>query len=49
MNSINKLHGTKTIIIVAHRLSTVKLCDRIYKIENGQIIAEGKPNEILIN
>lgn len=49
MNSINKLHGTKTIIIVAHRLSTVRLCDRIYKIDDGQIIAEGKPNLILIN
>lgn len=34
MESIKKLSGKKTLIIIAHRLTTVKNCDIIYKIEN---------------
>ena len=30
-----------TTIVIAHRLSTVKKCDRIYEIENGTIVASG--------
>jgi ABC-type multidrug transport system fused ATPase/permease subunit len=37
MDAVNSLHGTKTILIVAHRLSTVAQCDRIYRIENGRL------------
>ena len=35
MESIEALQGHKTLIIIAHRLTTIKNCDRIYKIENG--------------
>jgi ABC-type multidrug transport system fused ATPase/permease subunit len=49
MEAINKLKRNKTIIIVAHRLSTVSQCDKIFKIENGRIISEGIPSEILNN
>jgi ABC-type multidrug transport system fused ATPase/permease subunit len=35
--SINSLKGKKTIIIIAHRLSTLSICDKIFKIENGTI------------
>ena len=49
MEAINKLKKNKTIIIVAHRLSTVSQCDKIFKIENGRIISEGIPSEILNN
>ena len=35
ISSINKLSGKITIIMVAHRLSTLKNCDRILRIENG--------------
>lgn len=38
MDSINKLHGQKTMIIIAHRLSTLKECDIIYEVSNGKII-----------
>jgi len=38
MNSINDLRGELTILIVAHRLSTLKNCNRIYEINNGQAI-----------
>ena len=47
MDSINILQREKTIIIIAHRLSTVSNCDRLYKIEKGKIIAQGSPKEII--
>ena len=40
MSSINRLHGKKTMIIIAHRLQTIKECDLVYKVENGKIIRE---------
>jgi len=40
-NSINNLIGEKTMIIIAHRLSTVKKCNYIYLLEKGRIIQEG--------
>jgi len=47
MKAINKMHGKITIIIIAHRLSTVESCDRIYQLENGTVLSEGIPSEIL--
>jgi ATP-binding cassette, subfamily B, bacterial PglK len=47
MDSIKKLHGQKTILIIAHRLSTVKDCDYIYKLDNGSIIEHGTSIEML--
>jgi ABC-type multidrug transport system fused ATPase/permease subunit len=47
MQAIRALHGEKTIILVAHRMSTVSLCDRLYRLSNGRIIAQGKPSDIL--
>lgn len=40
MESINGLHGEKTIIIIAHRLQTIKDCDLVYRVENGKIVRE---------
>ena len=42
------LHGNYTILIVAHRLSTVKNADWIVVMEKGKIIAEGSFNELII-
>ncbi|MBQ9926614.1 MAG: ABC transporter ATP-binding protein [Lachnospiraceae bacterium] len=38
MESIQALQGHKTLIIIAHRLTTIKNCDKIYEIENGNAI-----------
>ena len=37
METINKLKGNKTVIIISHRKSTVKNCDKIFEISNGKI------------
>lgn len=47
MLAIAALQGHKTILIVAHRLSTINNCDKIYKLNKGKIIAEGIPQIIL--
>lgn len=38
MESIDALQGHKTLIIVAHRLTTIEKCDKIYEITHGQAI-----------
>lgn len=38
MEAIEDLHGHKTVIIIAHRLTTIESCDHIFKVENGKIL-----------
>lgn len=40
MDSINMLHGKKTLIIIAHRLQTIEKCDIVYRVENGKATIE---------
>lgn len=40
MDSVDKLKGSKTLIIIAHRLTTIEKCDKIYRVENGTIVQE---------
>ena len=47
MDAVNALHGTKTVIIVAHRLSTVEHCDYLYRLEKGVIVDEGETSKVL--
>jgi len=47
VEEIQLLKGKNTIIVVAHRLTTVQYCDRIYRLENGRIVSSGKPQEML--
>ena len=42
MESIDALHGKKTLIIVAHRLTTIKKCDRIYEVAGGKAVVRNK-------
>lgn len=37
MESINALHGRKTMIIIAHRLKTIERCDVVYRVKDGKI------------
>ncbi|MCT7958229.1 ABC transporter ATP-binding protein [Laspinema palackyanum] len=46
MESVEKLSGEKTLIMIAHRLSTVKNCDRLYFMSQGQIIDSGTYDEL---
>lgn len=47
--SLEKLIKKKTVIAVAHRLSTLRNMDRIIVMEKGEIIEEGTPDELLKN
>tara|TARA_B110000003_G_C16625720_1_gene524815 strand:- start:267 stop:2015 length:1749 start_codon:yes stop_codon:yes gene_type:complete len=47
MESINLLKGKITIVIVAHRISTVENCDIIIEMSNGEILNNGSPSKIL--
>ncbi len=40
MEAINRLHGRKTLIIIAHRLQTIEQCDMVYRVEDGRILRE---------
>ena len=40
MDAVNALQGSKTILIVAHRLSTVSRCDQIYRMMDGKLAAQ---------
>ena len=40
MDSINRLHGRKTLVIIAHRLQTIEKCDMVYRVEHGKITRE---------
>ena len=47
MKSISRLKSHLTIVMVAHRLSTVSQCDRIIRLESGLIVQQGLPSEVL--
>ncbi len=49
MQAVRALHGSKTIIIVAHRFSTVAHCDRLYRLEHGRVVEEGIPSAMVSN
>ena len=40
-SALDDLHGKRTLIIVAHRLSTIEAADRIIVLENGQVVESG--------
>ena len=41
MHSIRKLSGEKTIIMIAHRMTTLQECDTIFLLEEGRLIDQG--------
>ncbi len=48
MKSINRLKQKMTIILVAHRLTTIKNCDIIFHLENGKLRSQGTFEELLM-
>lgn len=40
MEAINRLHGKKTLVIIAHRLQTIEKCDMVFRVEDGKIRKE---------
>ena len=47
MEAVTALKGSKTILIVAHRPSTLEQCDRLYRLEHGRIVEAGIPGTML--
>lgn len=42
MEAIDALHGYKTLVIIAHRLTTIRNCDEIYEIGDGKAVRRTK-------
>ncbi|MHC3994936.1 ABC transporter ATP-binding protein [Thiomicrolovo sp. ZZH C-3] len=47
MQSINALNKDLTVLMIAHRLTTLNGCDNVYKLEKGKIVASGPYHEII--
>ena len=43
MEAIERLAGNKTLIIIAHRLTTIQNCDRVYEVKDGKVKCVDKP------
>jgi ABC-type multidrug transport system fused ATPase/permease subunit len=47
MGAIQSLDRDLTILIIAHRVSTVAGCDKVVKLDAGHVVAEGLPKVII--
>ena len=47
MENINNLNKNITIILIAHRLNTLKNCDIVFKLENGKIVNQGDFDQVV--
>jgi ABC-type multidrug transport system fused ATPase/permease subunit len=47
--AIAALHGTRTLIVIAHRLTTVEGCDRLIFLQDGRVAASGTYDDLLRN
>ena len=47
MEAIETIRDDKTIILIAHRLSTVRDCDMIFLMEQGRLVAQGRYDELV--
>ncbi len=49
MDAINDLSGQKTIILIAHRIKTIRNCDEIFLINKGKVLDHGSYEELIKN
>lgn len=47
MSVLADLRSKKTLILIAHRLTTVQQCDRIFLLDNGRLISQGTYDELM--
>jgi ABC-type multidrug transport system fused ATPase/permease subunit len=47
MDAVHNLGHAKTIVLIAHRLTTVQACDTIFMLEHGRLVAQGSYAELL--
>ena len=46
-NSLEKMKSIGTMLVVAHRLSTIRSSDRIYLLSHGKIVEQGNHDELI--
>ena len=44
---LEKIRGSRTIVVIAHRLSSLARCDRVLMIEDGKLVADGSFQALL--
>ena len=49
MSSIESLNRDFTVVMIAHRLSTLQHCDRIIHLSEGSILLDGAPSDVLFS
>lgn len=49
VEEIRRLKGEKTMVVIAHRLTTLKYCDRIYRLDRGKIVEVGTYEEVIVS
>lgn len=49
MDAISNLSGRTTVILIAHRLSTVRKCDDIYVMDRGNVVGAGSYDELILH
>ncbi|GER06386.1 hypothetical protein JCM17843_06960 [Kordiimonadales bacterium JCM 17843] len=46
IDALQKMRGEKTVIMVSHRPSHIRLADRVLQLENGMLVQDGTPEQI---
>ncbi|HHL31072.1 MAG TPA: ABC transporter, partial [Oceanospirillales bacterium] len=46
-DALNKLMANSTTLVIAHRLATIRKADRIIVMDKGQVVAQGRHDELL--